>query len=56
MLANLEYIDIGSRFKPVCADEPTLLPGDVLVVARGRARVIIKLKYYGHSVDLERSG
>jgi len=50
---DLARIDIGSRFDPAYADQRTPLLGDVLAAAKGRARVIIELKYYGHDVDLE---
>jgi glycerophosphoryl diester phosphodiesterase len=52
--ADLAEIDIGSWFDPSFAQErvPRLI--DVLEAARGRAGVIIELKYYGHDEDLER--
>lgn len=51
---DLARIDIGSRFDPAYADQRTPLLGDVLAAAKGRAGVIIELKYYGHDVDLEK--
>src|SRR6056297_1828444 len=50
---DLDRIDIGSRFDPAYADQRTPLLGDVLAAAKGRVRVIVELKYYGHDVDLE---
>lgn len=52
-LADLARIDIGSWFDPVYAAErpPTLR--QVLLAAKGRGRVLIELKYYGHDVQLE---
>lgn len=52
---ELATIDIGSYFDPAFAAErvPTLL--EVLQLARGRIRVFIELKYYGHDRELEAS-
>ena len=52
-LAELEQIDVGSWFDPVFAGErvPTLRA--VLEEARGKAGVVIELKYYGHQQRLE---
>ena len=46
-------IDIGSWFAPEFSSErlPTL--EEVLELARGKARVDIELKYYGHDEQLE---
>ncbi len=52
-MADLDDIDIGSWFGPEYADERTPTLRDVLAAARGKAKVIIELKYYGHDVDLE---
>jgi glycerophosphoryl diester phosphodiesterase len=51
--ADLAAIDIGSWFDPAYADERTPLLRDVLAAAKGRARVLIELKYYGHDIALE---
>ncbi len=52
-MEDVSEIDIGSWFDPEYASErtPTLI--DVLTAAKGKAKVIIELKYYGHDVDLE---
>jgi len=50
---DLDQIDIGSWFDPIYADERTPLLSDVLAMAKGRSKVLIELKYYGHDVDLE---
>ncbi len=52
-MEDVAEIDIGSWFGPEYASErtPTLL--DVLEAAKGKSKVIIELKYYGHDVDLE---
>jgi glycerophosphoryl diester phosphodiesterase len=52
-MADIAAIDIGSWFDPAYADERAPLLSDVLAAAKGRSRVIIELKYYGHDVDLE---
>ncbi len=46
-------IDIGSWFGPEYASERTPTLREVLEAAKGRSKVIIELKYYGHDVDLE---
>jgi glycerophosphoryl diester phosphodiesterase len=52
-LPDLAKIDIGTWFDPAYAAErpPTLR--SVLLAAKGRAQVLIELKYYGHDVELE---
>lgn len=52
-MGDIARIDVGSSFDPTYAAErpPTLR--DVLMAARGKSRVMIELKYYGHNVDLE---
>ncbi len=52
-LEQLKAIDIGSWFDPKFSAErvPTLI--EVLDEARGKARVMIELKYYGHDQQLE---
>jgi glycerophosphoryl diester phosphodiesterase len=51
--AQLEDIDIGSWFDPRFSEER--VPGlkRVLDTARGKAKVVIELKYYGYDEDLE---
>ncbi len=51
--AELAEIDIGSWFDPAYASERTPHLRDVLSAVKGRARLLIELKYYGHDVDLE---
>lgn len=46
-LADVEKIDIGSWYGPEYADQRAPLLRDVLAMARGRAKVLIELKYYG---------
>ena len=52
-LKQLQEIDIGSWFDPKFSTEriPTL--ADVLEEVRGKARLLIELKYYGHDRQLE---
>ena len=52
-LDELRQIDIGSWFDPKFASEriPTL--EEVLLAAKGKAKVLIELKYYGHDEQLE---
>jgi len=52
-LEQLQKIDVGNWFAPEFAGEhiPTLK--QVLEEARGRAKVLIELKYYGHDQQLE---
>ena len=49
---ELQKLDIGSWFDPKFAGEriPTLR--DVLQEAKGKAKVLIELKYYGHDIAL----
>ena len=53
-LADIRLIDVGSWFDPAFADQRPPLLAEVLEEVRGRARLVIELKYYGHDVDLER--
>ena len=50
---DLKDLDIGSWFDPKFADQrtPTLL--EALEACRGRSKVLIELKYYGHDEKLE---
>ncbi len=50
---EIAQIDIGSWYAPEYSNERAPLLSDVLATAKGRAKVIIELKYYGHDVDLE---
>ncbi len=51
-LAELAQIDIGSWFDPSYADERTPTLAQALEAVRGRARLLIELKYYGADPDL----
>lgn len=50
---DLQQIDIGSWFDPAFADQRVPHLRDVLEHAKGKARVNIELKYYGHDENLE---
>ncbi|WP_300068625.1 glycerophosphodiester phosphodiesterase family protein [uncultured Ruegeria sp.] len=52
-MEDVAEIDIGSWYGPEYAVERSPTLRDVLLAAKGRAKVIIELKYYGHDVDLE---
>ena len=52
-MQDVAEIDIGSWFGPEYADERAPTLHDVLAAAKGKSKVIIELKYYGHDVDLE---
>jgi glycerophosphoryl diester phosphodiesterase len=52
-MSDLADIDIGSSFDPAYGTERTPTLRDVLVAARGKSKVMIELKYYGHNVELE---
>ncbi len=52
-LEQLTAIDIGSWFGPEYANERVPTLRNVLEVAKGQARVVIELKYYGHDQNLE---
>ena len=51
---DLDRIDIGSWFDPKFSSERTPTLTDVLLASKGRSRVDIELKYYGHDRNLER--
>lgn len=51
--ADLADIDIGGWFDPAYADQRTPLLRDALTLAKGKAGVVIELKYYGHDEKLE---
>ena len=52
-MSDLAHIDIGSSFDHAYAAERTPTLRDVLTAARGKSKVMIELKYYGHNIDLE---
>ncbi|SLN28662.1 Glycerophosphoryl diester phosphodiesterase [Roseovarius albus] len=49
---DLADIDIGSWFAPEYAGERVPTLRDVLLLAKGRAKVLVELKYYGHDDQL----
>ena len=51
--AELRDIDLGSWFDPAYAGERAPTLRDALAAARGRTKLVIELKYYGHDQDLE---
>ncbi len=50
---DLDDIDIGSWFDPAYSDQRVPRLSDALEVTRGKARLLIELKYYGHDQALE---
>jgi len=50
---QVREIDVGSWFGAEFADERVPTLREVLEAARGRAGVVIELKYYGHDQELE---
>ena len=50
---QLAEIDIGSWFAPEHAGERVPTLADVLAEVKGRSRLIVELKYYGHDEQLE---
>lgn len=50
---ELRAIDIGSYFGPEFSSERVPTLAEVLETCRGRGRLNIELKYYGHDQDLE---
>jgi glycerophosphoryl diester phosphodiesterase len=52
-LAELQAIDIGSRFSMAFKGERVPTLAAVLDACKGRIRVLIELKYYGHDKQLE---
>lgn len=52
-MADLAEIDIGSWFDPSYSGERTPTLRQALGAVKGRSKVMIELKYYGHDVDLE---
>ncbi len=51
--AELEEIDIGSFFDPMFAGARVPTLDEVLRECKGRIKVVIELKYYGHDKNLE---
>lgn len=51
-LEQLNQIDIGTRFSPAYSDQRTPLLKEALRLCKGRAKVDIELKYYGHNQRL----
>lgn len=49
---ELAKIDVGSWFDPAYADERVPTLRDVLLLSKGRAKVLVELKYYGHDKQL----
>jgi glycerophosphoryl diester phosphodiesterase len=52
-LAQVQDIDVGSWFAPAFSAERVPALAEVLEAVRGRARLVIELKYYGHDQQLE---
>lgn len=52
-LATIQQIDIGSWFGAEFADQRVPTLAQVLEEIRGRSRLVIELKYYGHDQQLE---
>jgi glycerophosphoryl diester phosphodiesterase len=50
---EVRTLDIGSTFGPEFIGEPVPTLEEVLLRAKGRAKVVIELKYYGHDQRLE---
>jgi glycerophosphoryl diester phosphodiesterase len=53
-LEQIRAIDIGSWFDPRFSAERVPTLAEALAEAKGNARVLIELKYYGHDQQLER--
>ena len=52
-LAQVQDVDVGSWFGPTFSAERVPLLAAVLEEVRGKARLVIELKYYGHDQQLE---
>ena len=52
-LEQIRDIDVGSWFDPKFSAERVPTLAEVLEESRGKARVVIELKYYGHDQQLE---
>ena len=53
-IADLESIDIGSHKDPAFSNERAPTLSELLATCKGKTKVLIELKYYGHDKDLER--
>ncbi|MEB3323436.1 MAG: glycerophosphodiester phosphodiesterase family protein, partial [Synechococcaceae cyanobacterium] len=51
--AELASIDVGSWFSPEFADQTVPTLAQALALCKGRAKVLIELKHYGHARRLE---
>lgn len=51
-LADLDTVDIGSYFDPRFSDQRVATLEDFLKTAKGKVRLNIELKYYGHDPEL----
>ncbi len=52
-MPDLESIDIGSHKDPIFLAERVPTLAELLTVCKGKTKVVIELKYYGHDKDLE---
>lgn len=52
-LKEIQEIDIGSWFNSGFSTERVPTLADILTIAKGKCRVLIELKYYGHDIILE---
>ncbi|MDA7864531.1 glycerophosphodiester phosphodiesterase [bacterium] len=52
-MADLAKIDIGSHKDPAFSSERVPTLSELLTTCKGKAKVVIELKYYGHDKDLE---
>lgn len=52
-MADLATIDIGSHKDPAFSSERVPTLSDLLTTCKGKTKVVIELKYYGHDKDLE---
>jgi glycerophosphoryl diester phosphodiesterase len=52
-LDEVRALDVGTRVSPEFAGERVPLLEEVLLASRGRAGVLVELKYYGHDQRLE---
>lgn len=52
-LEDLSQIDIGSWYAPEFSDQRTPTLAEVLTLCKGKIKVNIELKYYGHDQQLE---
>ncbi len=52
-LEEIQKIDVGSWFNAEFSSERVPTLEEVLTIAKGKCRVLIELKYYGHDVQLE---